>query len=574
MITNRLSRFSLSSRTREILLVLLILLTNLILISPTLMPDFAAINPHDEAKYIESGWYLLHGQVRDLAWAPLVSFLYAPIHLLVGNSPDWFLLEAWIGRFVLTVAISLSLLHLARQLMPHTHPAVIAGILLGSTFIFPILENQSDALFLVFSVFGLARLLRFNRERQLKDAALGSLFTGLSMLCRVEAVLLVGVMAVLSLWIGRKHFKFIKLLAAGTLPAVAVFAAYLLLSLAVMGHINLGVGGKSYDSFEWNQAVLTGGDLEKAYAESRRLFGTAQENNGSVLRAILRNPPAFAERIWANAKNLPDNYLAIFGKTRGFALAFFAALGVYALIRRRHWSILLVLLCWSLPPLVSLGFLTRHLIPQDSFLPVILAAIGLSWVFSAETRAGERLGVTLLAFALALYSLLDAKPGFLMAALLILVVFSATWLLRPRLLAGQYPSLAPLLMMLSVGIILYGQYSFPNYPQLGKTEPEQAIHYLQEAVPPFGNILTPRPFIGIAARLNGLETGIAPGDLTTPEQLQQWMWARNIHAVYVEDRYGVRTDISALLAAGAGSSFEVGYLSESGAVRVYLPVEP
>lgn len=207
-------------------------------------------------------------------------------------------------------------------------------------------------------------------------------------------------------------------------------------------------------------------------------------------------------------------------------------------------------------------------------MPVILAAIGLSWVFSAETRAGERLGVTLLAFALALYSLLDAKPGFLMAALLILVVFSATWLLRPRLLAGQYPSLAPLLMMLSVGIILYGQYSFPNYPQLGKTEPEQAIHYLQEAVPPFGNILTPRPFIGIAARLNGLETGIAPGDLTTPEQLQQWMWENNIHAVYVEDRYGVRTDISALLAAGAGSSFEVGYLSESGAVRVYLPVEP
>lgn len=574
MITNWLSRFSLTSRAREILLVLLILLTNLILISPTLMPEFAAINPHDEAKYIESGWYLLHGQVRDLAWAPLVSFLYAPIHLLVGNSPDWFLLEAWIGRFVLTLAISLSLIHLASQLMPHTHPAVVAGILLGSTFIFPILENQSDALFLVFSVLGLARLLRFNREGKLKDAARGSLFTGLAMLCRVEAVLLVGVMAVLSLWIGRKHFKFLKLLAAGLLPAAAVFTAYLLLSLALMGRINLGIGGKSYDSFEWNQAVLTGGDLEKAYAESRRLFGTSEENNGSVLRAILRNPPAFAERIWANVKNLPDNFLAIFGKTRGIALAFFAALGFYALIRRRLWSILIVLFSWSLPPLVSLGFLTRHLIPQDSFLPIILAAVGLSWVFSPETRWWERLGVTILVFAMALYSLLDAKLGFLLAALLVFIVFAAAWLLRPQLLASSNPSLVPLLMMLAVGIILYGKYSFPNYPQLGKTEPEQAVHYLQQAVPPFGSILTPSQSIGIAARLNGLETGEAPGDLISPEQLQQWMWKNNIRAVYVEDRYGIRTDITALLAAGAGSAFEVGFTSASGAIRVYLPVEP
>lgn len=566
--------FSLSLQTREILLVLLILFANLILISPTLMPEFYQVNPHDEAKYIESGSYLLHGQLRDLAWAPLVAFLYAPIHFFVGNSPDWFLLEVWIGRFVLALAISLSLLYLARQLKPLTHPAVVAGILFGSTFIFPILENQSDALFIVFSVFGLATLLRFNRERRLKDAALGSFFTSLAMLCRVEAVLLVGIMVILSLWIGRKQFKFIQLIAAGVLPVVAVFGAYLLLSLALMGHINLGVGGKSYDSFEWNQSVLTGGNLEKAYAESRRLFGTAEENGGSVLRAILRNPPAFAARIWANAKNLPDNYLTIFGKTRGFALAFFAALGIYSLFRRRLWTVLVALLCWSLPPLVSLGFLTRHLIPQNSFLPVILAAIGLSWIFSAETRRWERLGVTLLAFALALYSLMDVKPGFLLVALLIFIVFSATWLLWPHLQERQNPTLVSLLMMLTVGVILYGQYSFPNYPQLGMSEPELAIHYLERTIAPFSDILAPRPVIGIAARVNGLETGLAPSDLTSPEQLRQWMLNNGIRAIYIEDRYQIRPDISDLLANGAGSVFDAGFVSESGAVRVYLPREP
>lgn len=566
--------FSINQHLREILLVLLILLVNLVLISPTLMPEFYLINPHDEAKYIESGWLLLHGQVRDLAWAPLVAFLYAPIHLIVGNSPDWFLLEAWIGRYVLTLSISLSLLYLARQLKPLTHPAVVAGILFGSTFIFPILENQSDALFIVFSTIALARLLRFHRERMLRDIYFSSLSAGLAVLCRVEALLLVGVLALLALWLGRKQTRFYKLLIAGLLPAMAVLAAYALFSLAMIGKIDLGVGGKSYDSFEWNQSVLTGGDLEKAYAESRRLFGTQQENNGSVLRAILRNPPAFAERIWANAKNLPDNYLTIFGKTRGFALAFLAALGVYSLIRRRLWNILIVLFCWALPPLVSLGFLTRHLIPQDSFLPVILAAIGLSWIFSIETKPWERWGSLAVSLVMLVFSLVDAKPGFVLVMVLISAAFGASWLLWPRLQVSKDTSLVPLLILLTAGAVLYGQYSFPNFPQLGKSETEKAIHYIESTIPPFSDILSPQPVIGIAARVNGLETGNAPNDLTSPEQLQQWMLKNGIRAIYVEDRYQIRPDISELLVAGAGSSFYAGFVSESGAVRVYIPHEP
>ena len=70
------------------------------------------VNPDDEAKYVESGWRLLSGDIRDLAWGPVIALVYAPIHLIVGSSPDWFLLETWIGTnipvFIFMVVITLS----------------------------------------------------------------------------------------------------------------------------------------------------------------------------------------------------------------------------------------------------------------------------------------------------------------------------------------------------------------------------------------------------------------------------------------------------------------------------------
>lgn len=565
---------SLSPQASETLLVLLLLLVNLILVSPTLMPDFASINPHDEAKYVESGWLLLHGQIRDLAWAPLVALLYAPIHLFVGASPDWFLLEDWIGRVILVLFISLSLFYLARQLKQHTHPAVVAGILLVSTFLFPILENQSDALYIFFSVLALSKLLAFRNGGRLRDAALASFFTGLAVLCRVEASLLAALLILWVIWIGHRRYKWFRLLAAGLAPTLVMLALYALLSLACMGRVNWGVDYKSYDSFQWNQSILTGGDLKKAYAEADRLFGTKEENGGSVLRAILRNPPAFARRIWANAITQPDSYLIFFGKPRGFALLFFAGLGFYALIRRRSFGVLFLLLSWALPPLVSLGFLARHFIPQTCFLPVILGAIGMNWIFSAEPRPWERRGALAAALLLLLYCLVDHKPGFLTPMLLISAVIAAAWLLRPRLLASQNPALAPLLLLLAAGLILHGPYAFPNYPQLGQSETEKAIHYIEVTQPPHSNLLAPLPVIGIAARVNVLETGLVPSNLKTPAELAGWMVDNQIRAIYVEDRFMIRADVSDLLVAGVGSWFDAGFVSESGQVRVYTLIEP
>ena len=153
---------------------------------------------------------------------------------------------------------------------------------------------------------------------------------------------------------------------------------FFLTSFALVGNFNLGIASKSYDSFEMNQAVLTGGDIDLARQETRRLFGTQEENQGSILRAILRNPSAFILRMLANAKTLPDTYFVFFAKKLGAVLLIFAAWGVYALGRKKAFIPLAILLIWPIHALVSLGFLSLHIVPQVNYLPLLLGAIGIS----------------------------------------------------------------------------------------------------------------------------------------------------------------------------------------------------
>ena len=162
------SRFS-SIITKEALIIIVTLLTNLILVSPNLMPSFNEINPYDEAKYIESGRLLLRGEIRNLSWGPLVALIYAPFHLLFGNHPDWFLLEAWAARFVLFLLLWLSTIYLALQFKELIHQYIVVGTLFVSSIFVVILVNQSDALFTSLSALALAKLLTFYRKKRIRD---------------------------------------------------------------------------------------------------------------------------------------------------------------------------------------------------------------------------------------------------------------------------------------------------------------------------------------------------------------------------------------------------------------------
>lgn len=562
-----LSNFILSHRTA--IIFLLIFLINLLLVSPSLMPGYSVVNPDDEAKYVESGWRLLRGDVRDLAWGPLVSVVYAPIHLVLGNSPDWFMLETWLGRFVLYAFLWWSIFYLALQFKSYLSPYTMLGVLFVSTPLFSVLRNQSDAVFLGFSALALAHLVRFAYQQKMKDLGMASLLVGLGVLARVETLVLIVTLIILGFVIGKSKFPLYRILLSSILPALCVLGIFFISSLILVGNLNLGIAYKSYDSFEMNQAILTGGDIDLAREETRRLFGSQEENQASILRAISRNPYAFSLRILANIKTIPDNYFDFFGKKLGAVLLFFAAWGVYGLIRKKAILPLMILLIWPLHAFISLGFLSMHIVPQVSYLPLLLGALGIGRIFGPDSRPRERVVFLLSCALILILSWLTHKPAFLFGFLMLVIVLLLLQLVHMGTNNDHPAMFLPVLLLLVAGLILRDPFPFPNYPSLGKTADEQAVHYLLKNLPSQTTILVPSPLQAIAAKLSYLTMNDVPENITSIEVLWSWLKQANVHAVLLDSNRRVRNDIYDQMEEGYSPYFSTIYTSPDNNIRIF-----
>jgi hypothetical protein len=575
-LTARFTNFRISHRPNlipsanpQLWILFIVLCVNGLLVSSRLMPGFADINPFDEAKYVESGWLLLKGEIRSLAWGPLVALFYAPAHLVVGNSPDWFMIEAWVGRFLLFIGLWLSLVYLAYQLKAAAPPFITVGLLLVTIPLFPIIENQSDAVFVSLSVLSLANLVAYARQHRLRNVGYASIFVGLGVMARVETMVLIGSLAVLAFVLGWRRQPALKILAVSILPALALLACLLMVNLVNSGDLNLGVGNKSYESFEMNQSILTGGNVEKARQDAQKLFGTQEQNQGSVLRAIIRNPGAFWLRIVANAKGVPWSYFYFFGKTQGFVLLWFSAWGLYALIRKRAYTLIMVLLIWPLHAAIPLGFLAKHVIPQTYYLPMLLCAIGIAAAFSQEARSFERGILFAGSMLVAAYSWIDHKPAFLFGMILVIAILAIAWLLRKAGQASGNAGLIPVLLILCAGLILRGPYTFLGYSPLGKSGEELAVHSMQQNLPLRTKVLAPFPLPAVAAKMVDVTMSSVPRDIKTAGDLWQWFNDKNIGAAYVDDHYPVSPSIAVMLESGRGEYFEPVFQSTDKMVRVY-----
>jgi len=558
----------------ETRVLLLVLAVHVLLVSPDLMPGLDEINPHDEAKYIESGRSLTAFEVRDLGWGPLVALVYAPFHLVLGSSPDSFLAEARAGRYVLYLFLWLATLHLGARFRDTVHPYVLAGILFVSGAYLAVLANPSDALFVAFSVLALAEVFAFHQSRELRHIAAASAWVGLGALARIEGVLLLGILAAVCLAIARPLPRLGRAFPAAFLPAAAILALATLAHGLSAGRWDPGIASRAYASFEWNQSAVTGGNFAEAREQTARLFGTQEENEGSVVRAVLRNPEAFGLRILANARSIPETFLALFGKRLGPAILFFAAWGVYGLIRSRALPWLGLLLAWSLPPLVSLAFFAPHIVSQLSYVPLLLGAIGVAEVMRDEATGRDRRLHLLSALGLTLYALLDAKPAFLVAGLLLAVVLTLREIIRRSSPAGGHAVAVPFLLLLVAGLILRGPFPFPDYPQIGNSPQEQAIHILQRELAPRSRVLAPFPLPALAAGMEDVGPGDLPDSFATAESLRVWLAGENIRGVYWDTHNPIRSDLVPWIEGPSAGLSSFAQAWQSGPITVFiLPVE-
>lgn len=559
-------------RQRESMVVLLVLSFNLVLVSPDLMPEFFGINPYDEAKYIESGSILWRFEFRQLAWGPLVALVYAPFHLVLGSMADWFLAEAWAGRFLLFISLWLSTFYLASKLSDYANRYVAMGVLFVNLSFFSVLANSSDAVFVIFSALALAKVLSFKSTQRMQDVWIGSAFVGLCVLSRFEAIVLIPLFLVLSLALGLRRHALSRLLPAALLPSIAILAVFILISRSSMGSYDFGVRARSYEAFQSSQPILAGGNLGPKQ-ETERLFGTAEENRGSVLRAILRNPMAFALRILAHAMKIPSIYLSFFGKRLGPVLLLFALWGAYVLVRRRATLILAIMFLWALQPLISLGFKPLHLVPQIGYIPLILGTIGISHSLGSEVSHGERRALLLFAMLFAAYAWVDKKPAFLMGGVVLAFALGLAWLLRPRMRVPADAEVLSLLLLLAAGLILRGSYPFPDFPVIGESPEELAVHAMQARLPPRSRVLVPFPGPALAAGMKPISMPGRELEGMTADEFQEWMRSEDIHAIYLDRRHRPEPVLSQVIDAIWAKCLERGLASGEGTTRLFLAEE-
>jgi hypothetical protein len=553
-------------------LALTIFALNLLLVSSSLTPPFWQINPHDEAKYIESGWRLLIFEIRDMAWGPLVALVYAPLHLVFKGSLDWFILEAWGGRVILYSLMWLSTYYLGLRFKDIVSPYALLGVLFVSMPFLRVVINQSDALFVCCSAVALGKVIDYYRSKRLKDVAISSLFVGLAFLCRAEAVLLLPIYLVgLVLFNGKKtqlsHLSQVGLYAF--LPIVLILGIYISLYWLSNNSLDLGFGYKSYDSFEWNQSVLTGGDLDLARQEARRLFGTPEENNYSVIRAILRNPPAFAQRIWANLKTLPEKFFELFDKRLGLLTLILAVAGAITFLRNYPFSVLAVLLLWGLQPFVALGFLALHIVPQISYLILILAAAGVTSLVACSTV--ERKIIIASLIGIGMVGLLGLRPVLLSVSLV-----SGGALILSRLMAVQQTGLQKVTpwLLFAAALILRPPYeNILLYPPIGSTPEEQAVHYVQQNFPPQSTIAVATPRLAIAARVNdvGLES-FSPEVTSSAETLRAYLVKEKISAVVYTPAATPFLAIFGIIEQNLDTHFKRVFYSDDLSIQIYVPI--
>ncbi|MCB2213782.1 glycosyltransferase family 39 protein [bacterium] len=526
-------------------------------------PQMLEINPNDGAKYIESGRLLLTWGLRNLSWGPLVAFVYAPIHLIVGNSPNWFILETWIGNFVFFAMLWVSFYLLARQLDKYISKYVIIGMLFSATIFFPIIENQSDVVFIALAALGLMFMLRFNEDQQLKYVWFSGLCVALGVFARVETIILIGPLTIFALVINRKKYKFYKVLIAALVPMVALMGLFLAVNYITFGGPNLGMSGKSYDSFQMNQAFLPGSKNEIAYNSGEAIFGTAEENNFSVPRAILRNPLATAERALANLLKLPKDLMAFFGGKQALLMVVFGAWGIYTLIREKKWMVLLLLLVWPLYAFVSLIFFSRHIIPQISYSVFMLAAIGITYTLSGKSRFIERAFLVLIAVGLLIYAVADGSAiaftdGLILLLVGVLAIFDTT---------KKANAIRPMpAMILLISLMLFTHsFRFPNLA-IGTTPEERSAHALMEAVPVGAHSLTPYHTVAIAGKTTSF---LLPSGISSTQDLLDFLESNKIQVIYVDSQMPYRSDVVAATLAKYPDAFTLYYDSPEGRIQIY-----
>lgn len=156
--------------------------------------------------------------------------------------------------------------------------------------------------------------------------------------------------------------------------------------------------------------------------------------------------------------------------------------------------------------------------------------------------------------------------GFLLVVIVVLLSWAArvNWRLECRV--GHMT----VFLLLAIGLILREPFPFPNFPELGKTSSEQAIHYLVQKFPSQTNVLFPSPLPAIASKMAYVSMDDIPPSIVSGEDFWSWLRQENVQAIYLDSNRRVRNDIYDLFEKEYNQFFDRVYTSEENNIRIFL----
>lgn len=566
--------------TSSLDIVIPVFLLNLILEMNHFFPTLGQINVWDEATYIQVGYGLLtQGAWPRLASSPLSSVMYALSLWPVAGSRNFFVLGDAIARIFLFTLIFFSTYLIARALRPYANPWVMLGIL----FIVPVASTMylfpSDALFASFSALAFWQMLAFYTHQKRRHLWWASGFMGLGMLARAEGLILIGVMLIVTLIIACPKKGWVRDAIAVLLPFIIIVGGYVLVYGLATGDFGTGLRERTFNNFEsghesvYSQTGVFSATVS-ARLESNQVFGTAEENNYSVLRAISRNPQVYFQRLRLQFPAFATLAVKAYGNKFILVFIWLGVRGLVALIHKKHFPLMVMSLGWFLP--LGVGFLNTFFregyFMMPFFVVFFLVTLGLTAILENFTKTSEKIGLAVASMVVLGISLLARNTSMLYRSALFIFGLGFLTLLRYHRASAKNWLSNALWTLLALGLIIRGGYPSPELPDYGHTDLERSVYFLQEELSPGSRILAGAPAAIWAARMH--YNGINSYDIPTFENntaFLAWLRASEVKAVYL-DRHFPPT-FTALVEGLVGEGLQEAYSTPERDILIYLVTE-
>jgi len=564
--------------TNDDRVALIIFAVNVFLVFAIFLPSFSDLNPWDEAAYIAGGQELLDGGgLPSFAGNPITTLFFAMTTLPFKTSPLWMVQSVSLARVILFTLLWLSTYLIAKQLSKITPSVLAMGIFLVTPLAIEFLRFPSDPLFASMAGLSLWQLLLYKNSTERKHLLLSSLFMALAALARNDGLIMFGILSSLVLFLNFRKKGLLHSLVAILVPFGILVGGYLLGYGIATGEFGLGTMERTYGNFESGQQIVFSDSGEfspviESRLEASRLFGTAEENEYSVLKAIQHNPQEYSRRLIAVTKGLPDLILHAYGIRFAVLIFILAGRGIFDLFKQREYALLVVLCLW--PAHLVTGFLITLFRPGHLQFPYYvvfaLASIGLSSMLSNLKSKFELGWISVLMLGLCVYSIADNKLAIFYGAAVFIAAIWIIYILQKQ--QDRMMKSISLLILLIAGIILRGNFPSPKIRDLGSDPKEQAILFMVDNFSTNTTVAAGSPGVVWAAKMGyaGLASWDVPKDKTSPEFIE-WMADQGIAAIYVDhDLYNVIPGIWKLIEPQIGVSLERAFEVERGNYQVLI----